>query len=109
MMAANRTVLSPKVLTGEGVYGLSVIRVHDDGVEVEPFERETPATVFVPSPVAILKTSVITEFLLDDIAAIMGEYPLAAALEKLHTLFSSSALYFINGDSAERPAVIELH
>lgn len=76
-------------------------------VEVIPFEKETALTEYVPSPLAVLKSSAIDEFLLDDIEHIVNNNPIEVAIKKLDELFRSSSLYYEDCDDCA-PEIVKL-
>ncbi len=90
-----KTYLTPLLLTNEGLISPALIQINDDKtIVVSQFSSETANTTFIPSPLAILQSEAITEFLLDDIQQILKTSESPACYHKLDTLFRSSNLYF---------------
>lgn len=98
-------LLSPKVLTLKGIIAPAVVESNHGRVVVTPFEREIHSTSYVPSPLAVLKSTAIDEFLLDDIEHIVKTNPLDVAIKKLDELFSSSRLYHEDVDDCDAEIV----
>lgn len=102
-------MLSPKVLSINGIIGPAVVESNHGRVVVTPFDMETASTVYVASPLAVLKSTAIDEFLLDDIEHTMRTNPLAQAIKKLDELFRSSRLYHEEGDECDAEIVLLSH
>jgi len=100
-------LLSAKILTFNGIVGPSIVEQKAGRVAVFPFEKETASTEYVPSPIAVLKSSAVDEFLLDDIEYIMNNNPIDAAIKKLDELFRSSRLYYEDCDDCA-PEIVRL-
>lgn len=84
------TVLARTVICERGILRMMVIRKDENRVEVTPFDRETAATVFEPSPVAIIKKEAINDFLIDDLEMLMRR---SDYLKTIHDYLMASGLY----------------
>lgn len=87
--------------------GSTVITYAGGSISVEPFEKELHSTVFVPGPVAILKSKVINEFLLDDIEMMVGRNSPNMDKKRLDEYFHSSSLYF-DENTGEKPVFLKI-
>lgn len=101
-------ILSNHVLAMDGIHGLSLIEIDGDRAVVAPFECETHSTQFHDAPIALLKSSAVDEFLLDDIAHTMASYPRKSAIERLDQLFRASDLYYDSEKIGEYPVALPL-
>lgn len=91
-------LLTPKILTYKGISGPAIVEQVGGRLVVIPFVTETASTEYEPSPIAILKSTAVDEFLLDDIEHIVGNNPIGEAIKKLDELFRSSRLYHEDSD-----------
>lgn len=88
-VSTEKRILCRTLLTPEGIRQMMVIDRGGEALCVEPFSVETAATVFEPRPVVMVKTSEVTDFLMDDLDLLeqkndfipqILEYMLAAGL-----------------------------
>ncbi len=99
-------MLARHVITADGVMGMSVVSVRDDGtVCVEAFEHETPNTIWNNSSIALLQPEALTEFLLDDIERMMSH---GDTLDRIHAYLNASSLLAVAGDRAVALSFSEL-
>lgn len=59
-------------------------------IEVTAFNVETPATVFEPRPVAVIRADAVTDFLLDDLEMLMNRQN---PLQAVNSYLASASLY----------------
>lgn len=90
-----KSFLTPLLLTTEGKKSPAIIHIHDDEtVSVADFSAETSDTIFIPQPIALLRSDSLTEFLIDDLQHILATTPSPARYDSIHNLLQSSDLYF---------------
>ena len=69
---------------------MQVAELSECGYEITPFTVETSATVFEPSPVALIRASALNEFLLDDLEMLGLR---SDTLKAIHSFLLGSGLY----------------
>lgn len=85
----------------KGISGCSIVTYADGDVKIEPFEKEIHSTVFVSGPVAILDSSKLDEFVIDDIEMMSDNYGHEVNKKKLDDYLKSSGLYYCNGNDSD--------
>lgn len=90
LLSPNDRVLARRAITSAGILRLVVLTTCADGhVEWEPYDHETPNTVWTNSDIALLRPDAITDFLLDDLQMMLDR---GTPLEEIHRYLASSSL-----------------
>lgn len=100
--------LVPKILYQDGIKGLSLVRIENRIVEVSAFDRETEQTVYIPSPVAVLDSDRVDEFVMDDIEMVVSKGLDDRSYKRLDDYLRSSSLYYDENLSGSGPVLIML-
>ncbi len=111
-------IVAPRCLSAQSISGTALLSVDQFNVEITPFKCETEATISLSWPIAVLKQSVVDEFLLDDIDRILQFGLNSTTLNKLDEYFRASGLYYDttipasaasdNIHAANRPFLLQL-
>lgn len=101
-----------RMLTNEVLFcgirkGYTIVTYIGDDLILEPFEKEIYSTVFVPGPIAILNSSAIDEFVLDDMEMFIGQDGVSGDKKRLDDYLKSSSLYY-NPDSGGEPVFLKI-